>query len=1053
MNTQADNSVVRLAVLAFLLMWVALSAQPVWAEGDVSTISGVPGTAGSLDGSNQQALFSGPQGVAVDAAGNTYVADTNNGTIRKVAPGGSVTTIAGTAGAMGGADGTGPAAQFAYPEGVAVDAGGNVFVADTANGTIRKITPAGVVTTLAGTAGAIGSADGTGPVAEFYFPIAVAVDASDNVYVSDSGNCTIRKVTQAGVVTTIAGTAGVSGAQDGTGPTAQFDYPAGMTIGSNGDIYVVDTINCLVRQVTPAGAVTTVAGTAGGSGTNDGTGPTAQFNYPLGIAASGTTLYILDGNNVVRSMSATFAVTTLNIASAQFAYLTGIAADSHGNMYVADANNDTIDEVNSSLTVTILAGLLGIDGSQDGSLTPPEFNTPAGTAVDVNGNLFIADRGNNTVREISASGDVTTLAGTAGTAGFQNGANATFSSPSAVAVDGAGNVYVADTTNNAIRKIAPGGVVSTFAGGVALLPASNPAAASQVNSPQGIAVDGSGNVYVANSGPNISSILKIAANGTVALLAGSTTQGFADGTGGAAQFHTPCGIALDGTGNVYVADSGNDTIRKISSTGQVTTVAGIVGTAGAADGPVAVAQFKLPTSVAVDTAGDIFVSDNQNQTIREISQGAVTTIAGYAASSGTADGWGPAAQFESPGGLSIDSSGNLYLSDFLSDTIRVCATTYPIPEGAPVVAAAPESQGVAAGATVTLTATAFGNNTPTVAWQVSTDNGATYQPIAGATSSTYSFTVTSPQIGDLFEAVFANNFGSVTSSPATLTQGPGMAGITLGNLGASYTGSPQGVTVTTNPSGLSTSVTYNGSATLPTAVGSYPVVATITDPNYTGTASGTFVINKATAIVTLSNLTATYNGLAQAVKATTSPAGLAVVITYGGSSTIPSAAGTYAVSAVVQDANYAGGASNNFVISAVAGAQTFAQWETSIGFTGGATETPRGDGVPNLLKYFYDIDPAGTMTQADRAGLPTLNFDDTSTPGTEYMVLDYRQSLYATGLTVNVQTSTDLKTWTTVAPPAIVKQIGTDSGDPIMEVGVIYNGGPRQFIRLSITQP
>ena len=1039
--------------IGFVGVLILSRPQPLRAEGDVSTISGVAGTAGSIDGSNQQALFNGPQGTAVDAAGDVYVADTNNGIIREITRGGVVTTIAGTAGVIGSSDGTGPAAKFSSPQGIAVDGNGNVFVADSDNGTIRKIAPGGVVTTLAGTAGTAGSNDGTGPAAQFGRPVALTVDSADNVYVSDSVNCTIRKVTQGGVVTTLAGTAGVTGGEDGTGPAAQFNYPAGMTLGGDGNLYVVDVINCTIRQVTLAGVVTTVVGTAGASGTGDGTGPAAQFDFPLGIAASGSTLYILDGNNVVRSMSMSFAVTTLNIPSAQFDYLSGIAADSTGNLYLGDSNNNTIDEVSPSLNVSILAGLLGISGSQDGSLVPAEFDTPTGTAVDANGNVYVADRGNNTVREIFPSGQATTIAGTPGTAGYQDGTTALFNAPSAVAVDGSGNVYVADTNNNAIRKITPGVGVSTFAGGVTFLSPSDPNAASQVNSPGGIAVDAAGNVFVANSGPDISSILKITSTGTVSLLAGSSTQGFADGAGAAAQFHGPAGLAVDANENVYVADSANDTIREISSSGQVTTIAGIAGTPGAADGPTSVAQLNLPTGVAVDSAGDVFVTDNQNQTIREISQGAVTTIAGYAGDSGTSDGWGPSARFESPAGLSIDGNGDLFLADYLSDTIRECATTYPIPQGAPVVAASPESQTVAPGANVTLTATAFGNDTPTVAWQVSADNGATYQPISGATAVSYSFTASAAEAGNLFEAVFTNSFGSVTSSPATLTEGKTQAGITLGDLSVGYDGAPQSVTVTTNPTGLSTSVTYNGSTAVPTAIGTYAAVATITDPNYQGTATGSFVIAKGVATVVLGNLNATYNGLPQAVTATTNPTGLSVVLTYGGKSTPPCEVGTYAVSAVIRDANYMGSVSANQTISAIAGAVTFSQWETAINFTGSASATPRGDGVANLLKYFYDIDPATPMTQGDRAGLPTLGFDDTSTPGTTYMVLDYRQYEYAAGISVNVQTSADLQSWTTVSPPDIAKQVGSDQGDPIMEVGVKWNGGRSQFIRLSITQP
>ena len=217
--------------------------------------------------------------MAVDAAGNVYVADTGNDTIRKITPAGVVTTLAGTAGQAGSADGTGTAARFNEPDGVAVDAAGNVYVADTNNDTIRKITPAGVVTTLAGTAGQAGSADGTGAAAQFNAPEGVAVDGAGNVYVADTGNDTIRKITPAGVVTTLAGTAGQVGSADGTGSAARFNDPDGVAVDGAGNVYVADTINDTIREITPAGVVTTLAGSPGQYGSADGTGAAAQFDY------------------------------------------------------------------------------------------------------------------------------------------------------------------------------------------------------------------------------------------------------------------------------------------------------------------------------------------------------------------------------------------------------------------------------------------------------------------------------------------------------------------------------------------------------------------------------------------------------------------------------------------------------------------------------------------------------------------------------------------------------------------------------------------------------
>ena len=221
-------------------------------------------------------------GVAVDSAGNVYVADTYNDEIRKITPSGVVTTLAGSAGQAGSSDGTGSAARFDWPEGVAVDSAGNVYVADCRNDEIRKITPSGVVTTLAGSAGQYGSSDGTGSAARFDGPMGVAVDSAGNVYVADYGNDEIRKITPSGVVTTLAGSAGQTGSSDGTGSAARFYYPEGVAVDSAGNVYVADAGNDEIRKITPSGVVTTLAGSAGQTGSSNGTGSAASFYFPRG---------------------------------------------------------------------------------------------------------------------------------------------------------------------------------------------------------------------------------------------------------------------------------------------------------------------------------------------------------------------------------------------------------------------------------------------------------------------------------------------------------------------------------------------------------------------------------------------------------------------------------------------------------------------------------------------------------------------------------------------------------------------------------------------------
>ena len=322
-----------------------------------TTLAGTAGQIGSADGTGSAARFNSAYGVAVDSAGNVYVADTGNDTIRKITPAGVVTTLAGTAGQFGSADGTGSAARFEFPEGVAVDSAGNVYVADTINDTIRKITPAGVVTTLADMAGQVGSADGTGSAARFDYPTGVAVDSAGNVYVADDGNDTIRKITPAGVVTTLAGMAGQVGSADGTGSAARFAYPEGVAVDSAGNVYVADTGNDTIRKITPAGVVTTLAGTPGQAGSADVTGSAARFDDPTGVAVDSAGNVYVAGVGIfpIRKITPAGVVTTL-AGGIVIASPGGVAVDSAGNVYVDDLG--TIVKLSIS-SVPAQSGLTG----------------------------------------------------------------------------------------------------------------------------------------------------------------------------------------------------------------------------------------------------------------------------------------------------------------------------------------------------------------------------------------------------------------------------------------------------------------------------------------------------------------------------------------------------------------------------------------------------------------------------------------------------------------------------------------------------------------------
>jgi streptogramin lyase len=323
-----------------------------------------------------------------------------------------VTTLAGTAQFRGSTDATGADARFNQPTGVAVDANGNVYVADSQNHTIRKITSAGIVTTLAGTAGQTGSTDATGAAARFNEPTGVAVDANANVYVADMRNHTIRKITAAGVVTTLAGTVGQTGSTNDSGTAARFNQPTGVAVDANGNVYVADSKNHTIRKITAAGEVTTFAGKAGQSGSTDANGVASQFYNPYGVAV-----------------------------------------DANGNVYVADMRNETIRKITATGAVTTLAGSLGQMGSNDASGTAALFNSPSGVAVDANENVYVADAFNNSIRKITAAGVVTTLAGGQVGSTDATGTAARFHSPTGVAVDANANFYVADTINRTIRKI------------------------------------------------------------------------------------------------------------------------------------------------------------------------------------------------------------------------------------------------------------------------------------------------------------------------------------------------------------------------------------------------------------------------------------------------------------------------------------------------------------------------------------------------------------------------------------------------------------------------
>jgi len=363
-------------------------------------------------------------------------------------------------------------------------------------------------------------------------------------------------------------------------------------------------------------------------------------------------------------------------ASTSFFYTTNANATSYclsavnqgQKYYYITANTGTVREGKCSLTVASYIGS-GTAGRLDGTGTSAQLNNPTGAAFSPSGDLYIADYGNNSIRKVTTAGVVTTFAGsTAGASGSANGTGtaATFNAPGGIAIDYAGVIYVADQFNSRIRKIALDGTVSTLAGSSTGYLDNATGTAAKFYWPWGLAVDTSGNVYVADTYNNM--IRKITPSGSVSTIAGTTSAGFADGSGSAARFNYPSGVAIGPDGVLYVADQDNNRIRKVTTAGVVTTLAGS-GTKGTVDGLSTAAQFASPHGIAVDANANVYVADEYSHSIRKIApDGSVYTIAGSV--EGYQDGSSDTARFSHPLGLATSSIGNLYIVERGNNRIR-----------------------------------------------------------------------------------------------------------------------------------------------------------------------------------------------------------------------------------------------------------------------------------------------------------------------------------------------------------------------------------------------
>jgi uncharacterized protein (TIGR03437 family) len=754
-------------------------------NGVISTVAG-NGTAGFSgdDGPAISAQLSSPISIALDSKGNLYITDRGNNRIRRVtAATGVISTVVGTgASGFGGDNGPAIAALLNAPNFVAVDSADHIYIADTGNNRIRKVDAStGNITTIAGT-GSTGFGGDGGPAsaAVFRSPVIVQLDSANDVYLTDNSNFRLRKITAAtGVINTIAGTgSSVFNGDGGPASAASLGNVLGLAIDSAKNIYIADTSNGRVRRIAAdTGIITTIAGSQVTGFSPDGTGAVgARLNNIQGVAVDPSgAVYFSEFNNfrirkIVPSVSGDTVPPQIRItepsnlptytATAGSLSLSGTASDNNQVVAVRwsndrggsgaafgqmnwtvpnislenGLNNITVTawDANGNMGSTQLAVTLslqqvvvtvagtGVNGSagDSGPATAAQLWLPRAAAVDDAGNIYICDTQNHRVRKVSPNGVITAFAGSGALGSSGDGGpaiEASMNEPRGVIVDKAGNVYIADSQNNKIRRVTPDGRIDTFAGTnrADFGGDGGPAKDAFLNFPLGLALDSAGHLYFSDNGNN--RVRRVdAADGKITTVAGNGFVGF-DGDGGpatAATLSFPAGVAVDGAGNIYLVDQGNARVRRVSvADGKISTVAG-TGTHGYnSDGIAATsAHLNQPRLMAVDAAGDIYIADQSNNRIRKVtmSTGIITTIAGTGVPGPGGDSGAPsAAQFNVPTDVKLDHAGNLYIADGGNHRIRRTLAASALRTIASVSAASFIQSGNLASEAI---AAAFGNN-------------------------------------------------------------------------------------------------------------------------------------------------------------------------------------------------------------------------------------------------------------------------------------------------------------------------------------------------------
>ncbi len=610
-----------------------------------------------------------PPRVATDAAGNIYFGSLH--CIFKVDSSGTLTRIAGTGRAGIRGDG-GPAvnAQLSFPDGIAFDAAGNLYFTERNAGLVRRISTTGIVSTFAGTGSPGYSGDG-GPAlsAQFDGPTGLTFDPAGNLYVADTGNHVVRRIAPDGTVVKVAGS-GFPGYGGDGGPAVRADLngPEGVAVDAAGNLYIADTFNSRVRKVAPDGTMSTFAANGYPGFSGDG-GPAASatlfFPTDLALDRAGNLLIADFGDSRIREVAGGIITTLAGgpalapavdgaVATAiRLSGPTGVAADGAGNVYFAEgsvgsgsglaAGDFRIWRVGPDGTLRSVAGN-GSDSfsGDEGAASRAQLNSPSGMALDAAGNLYFADTRNHRVRRISPGGTITTVAGNA-LAGFSgDGGPATLAelnTPTAVALDARGDLYIADSANNRVRRVAPDGTIATVAGNgnAALFGDGGPALAAALQGPRGVALDGSGDLYIADTLNHC--VRMVDTNGRISTAVPS--------------LGAPQAVAVASNGILYVADAG----VRLFAKGMTGTIAGT--------------ESTIPRGLAADAAGNVYYTAG-NQVQRISAGGAVTPVAGTGACCYAGDG-GPAAAavLNQPSGLAVDPAGNVYIADAGNNAIRL----------------------------------------------------------------------------------------------------------------------------------------------------------------------------------------------------------------------------------------------------------------------------------------------------------------------------------------------------------------------------------------------